>query len=134
MKTMNHAEYQVKHQSEVALRYTIKDAQETIAANPFGENAGYYADESINTLGKLAGDVMSRAAIAYLKKNGKLTLASADALEEPLKRHSRIALPQALEDAKAALDCGMRDAAQLTFKATLALAGIAAAKEVAGAA
>jgi len=44
---INHAEYQEKTRimSDEALRYTIRDCKEAIAANPDGHKAGYYADE-----------------------------------------------------------------------------------------
>ena len=46
-KTMDHASYQrkVKGQTDAALRFTIKDAQQAIEANPSNPNNGYYADE-----------------------------------------------------------------------------------------
>ena len=46
-KKMNHGEYQaaLKNKSWAELEYIIKDARETIEANPEGENAGYYMDE-----------------------------------------------------------------------------------------
>ena len=46
----------------------------------------------------------------------------------------KIKLPEALNDAKAAMDCGMHQAAEATFKATMILAGIEAAKEASRAA
>ena len=47
MKTMNHAEYQrrLKNKSILELEYILQDANETLKANPYGENAGFYADE-----------------------------------------------------------------------------------------
>jgi hypothetical protein len=47
MKQMDHAAYQRKCRGlpEASLRYILKDAKEAIDAQPFGENAGYYADE-----------------------------------------------------------------------------------------
>jgi hypothetical protein len=46
-KQMNHAAYQRKCRTMdvAALMFTIKDAQEAIAANPSNPNNGYYADE-----------------------------------------------------------------------------------------
>ena len=82
------------------------------------------------SLGSMASDIAVRAALAYLKKHNGMTLANCDSLSIQLKRCCVAALPQALQDAKQALDCGMRDAAIATFKASMALAGIAAAKTV----
>ena len=44
---MDHAAYQakVRKMTEVQLRYTIRDAQEAMEANPENPNSGYYADE-----------------------------------------------------------------------------------------
>jgi len=52
MKTMNHAEYQkrLRSRSDAELAFIGRDAQEAVAAMPFGVNAGYYADE-INYVG-----------------------------------------------------------------------------------
>jgi hypothetical protein len=50
-------------------------------------------------------------------------------LGECLKANVKIRLPQALADAKAAIECNMGQVAQQTFFATMALAGIDAAKE-----
>lgn len=46
-KVMDHAQYQLGLRTKTVeeLRYIIRDAQEAIAANPSGHNAGYYADE-----------------------------------------------------------------------------------------
>jgi len=56
---MNHGMYQekVKGQSDEALRFTIKDAGDAIAANPTGKKAGYYADE----IHYAAGELRNRA-------------------------------------------------------------------------
>lgn len=47
MKRIDHTAYPkaLRHKSDDALRYILKDAREAIEANPKGENAGYYADE-----------------------------------------------------------------------------------------
>jgi len=47
MKTMNHTTYpkSLRSKSEAEIRYTIKDAQEAVAAMPNGENVSYYLDE-----------------------------------------------------------------------------------------
>ncbi len=47
MKNMDHAAYQrkVRTMSIESLRFTIKDCQEAIKANPENLNNGYYADE-----------------------------------------------------------------------------------------
>lgn len=47
MTTMNHADYQkrTRRMTVEQLAFVIKDCRETLAANPDGEKAGYYADE-----------------------------------------------------------------------------------------
>jgi len=84
------------------------------------------------TLVESASKIAVDAAIAYLKKQGKLSLSMCNALEEPLKRHSQAALAEALEDAQLAIDCGMTEAGKMTFRASMALAGIRAAQEACG--
>lgn len=44
---LDHAAYAVKvrRMTDAALRYTMKDASDAIKAMPYGEKAGYYADE-----------------------------------------------------------------------------------------
>jgi hypothetical protein len=46
-KTMDHSAYpkRMRSKTDAELRYIIKDASEAQAANPQGENNGYYADE-----------------------------------------------------------------------------------------
>lgn len=86
--------------------------------------------QGVDTLGQMAAKVATDAALTYLERHKALTLVNCDALSEHLRRCCRAALPQALADAKAALDCGMREAAIATFKASMVIAGIAAAKTV----
>jgi len=83
--------------------------------------------ESLEVVGRLAADVAEKAAVAYLQKNG--LAANAEALAECLRSWTKAKLSEALADAKAALDCGMGQMAETTFLATMALAGIEAAKE-----
>jgi dTDP-4-amino-4,6-dideoxygalactose transaminase len=47
MKTMDHAAYikKTKRMSQAELLFVIKDASEALEAQPYGQNAGYYADE-----------------------------------------------------------------------------------------
>jgi hypothetical protein len=72
-------------------------------------------------------DVAIRAAFAYLRNNR--LVADNTALAACLKANIRARIDEAMADAKAAFACGMREAAQATFNATIALAGIDAAKE-----
>lgn len=49
-----------------------------------------------------------------------------------VKKHIRLAMPDAIKDMRDALAANMKEAAGHTFLASMRLAGIAAAKEVAG--
>lgn len=49
-----------------------------------------------------------------------------------VKKHIRLAMPDAIKDMEEALRANMKEAAGHTFLASMRLAGIAAAKEVAG--
>lgn len=69
----------------------------------------------------------ARAAKQYLHAHG-LT-AAVPALSACLASWVRIKIPEALRDAGAALDAGMGLAAEATFLATMAQAGIEAARE-----
>jgi hypothetical protein len=84
----------------------------------------------MNTLDALVTrgcEAAMRAAAEYLRVHG-LT-ADLDTLLACLRANAKIRLPQALAEAKEALDCGMAQVAEATFRATMALAGIDAAKE-----
>jgi hypothetical protein len=56
--------------------------------------------------------------------------ADSSMLAAAIEKHMRAALPEAMKDMYAALDCGMTQIAGLTFNASMVQAGIAAAKEV----
>ena len=64
MTHIDHAAYQakIKNWTPEALRFTIRDAQDAIKANPEGHKAGYYADE-INYCG-MELQTRQRAAVA----------------------------------------------------------------------
>lgn len=68
-----------------------------------------------------------RAAAQYLTRHDMT--ADTTALVECLKRWCQIKLPEALADARQAIEAHMPEAAEITFRATMALAGIEAARE-----
>ncbi len=71
--------------------------------------------------------IVVNTAQEYLRiKNFK---ADETALLACCKSWLKIKLPEAMRDAKEAMDCGMNQAAEMTFKVTLAQGGIEAAKE-----
>lgn len=83
--------------------------------------------QQIDDLGQRAADAAMRAAADYLAIH-HLT-ADMDALCACLRSWSKIALPKALRDAREAIDAGMGEVGVQTFLASMALAGIEAAKE-----
>lgn len=69
-----------------------------------------------------------RAAVQYLQVHN---LEAEDrALTDALKAHVKAKIGEAIDDAKAAIDCGMTDVAEQTFIASMVLAGVSAAREV----
>ena len=84
---------------------------------------------SVESLGTIAAAVACRAAIEWCRVHGQLGNVDIDQLTEAVRFHARMALPDALEDAREALDAHMGAAAEQTFRASMALAGIAAARE-----
>ena len=83
--------------------------------------------EKTDALAQGAIKIAAHGAAMYLQKNG--LRADAAALAECLKSWVLAKLPEALADAKKALDCHMDTAAAQTFAATMLQAGIEAAKE-----
>lgn len=85
---------------------------------------------TIDSLGTLAANVAMKAAAEYVRANN-LKVLDYGAAAECLRSYCKTWLPIALSDAKDALACGMTLTAEQTFKATMAQAGIEAAKEFA---
>jgi len=88
------------------------------------------ATMNIDNLGTLAANVAMRAAAEYVRANN-LKVLDYDAATECLLSYCKSWITIALRDAKEAIDCGMMQVAETTFKATMAQAGIEAAKEFA---
>ncbi len=84
--------------------------------------------DSVSGLAHAAFGVAARAALEYFKSS-KTKPVSEEALNECLKSHIRANMTAALHDAKEAIACNMTQAAVQTFAASMALAGIEAAKE-----
>ena len=80
------------------------------------------------TLTEVAATIAARSARIYLERHN-LKAESPESLAESLRAMVKFRLPEALRDAKEALDCHMDKAAEATFATTMALAGIEAAKE-----
>ena len=81
----------------------------------------------MDRLTEAAATIAARAAGVYLERHG--LKAEPGALSECLKAMVKFRMGEALHDAKEALDCGMRKMAEMAFVATMAEAGIDAAKE-----
>ena len=71
--------------------------------------------------------IAAQAAMRYLETHN--LWADPDALASCLASWVRAKLPEALRDAKEALDAGLAEYAGMTYEATIVLAGIEAAKE-----
>lgn len=90
--------------------------------------------QNIETLGVKAADIMMRGAVEFIRSRG-LNPADVDldAIVRELRSRSRAAVDEALADAKVALENPAMDkVAEMTFAATMKLAGIEAAKAVIG--
>lgn len=86
----------------------------------------------IDNLGTMAAEIAMRAAIDYLKRNGKvagIADAQIDRLLVLIRQCAKDAVGQALDEAGAALAAGMDRVAEATFGAAMTIAGIKAAKE-----
>ena len=86
--------------------------------------------DTLSVLGSRAAEAAMRGAAEYLRLH-KVTITDWDTATRIVAERTRDAIPEALADAKVAFDCGMIEAATLTFLASMRLAGIAAAKEIA---
>lgn len=86
---------------------------------------------SLDTLADLTAVTTMRAAGQYFGTIG-YDVSDYAAASAVVKRHAKEALPAALADAKEALDAGMTEAAIATLTASMRIAGIKAAKEIAG--
>lgn len=81
-----------------------------------------------NGLVDAAVTIGTRAAAEWFRSHPEARRDDA-AFAECLRANLKIRLPEALRDAKEAMDAGMSKIAETTFAATIALAGIDAAKE-----
>lgn len=83
--------------------------------------------EHIDQLANVASIIVAKGAQEYLRVHN--LKANPESLAACCKSWLKIQLPIALRDAKEAIDCGMTQVAEATFKASLIQAGIEAAKE-----
>lgn len=80
-----------------------------------------------NELLNVGIQIVIAGAREYMRKHN--TKANPEVLSECCKSWLKIQMPIAIKDAKDAMDCGMIQIAEATFKASLFQAGIEAAKE-----
>ena len=89
-----------------------------------------------DVLDRLAAEAVETAARGlkhYIDDRGHSTKGiDWEALTDTLKRHVKEALPEALDDAKAAFGCGMGGYAAPTFRSSMVVAGANAGKEFFG--
>ena len=86
-------------------------------------------EEKIDNLGLRAIDLASVAAGLYLK-NKNITPPNYDILLKYIKTEVKSAFPEAIADTKEAFAIGMNEIALETFRASMRLAGIEAAKKL----
>jgi hypothetical protein len=86
-------------------------------------------DSAVDALGTIAATTGMRAAADYLRLNG-VTVADFQAATNVIREEIKAALDGALRDAKAALDANMRLAAEASFRASMAEAGIKAGRRI----
>ena len=81
-------------------------------------------------LAAVAAETAMRGAATYFKSKG-INVTDYGMASAILQRHTKARLPEALEDARQAIDANMGEVAEMTFRASMQLAGFDAAKEYA---
>lgn len=92
--------------------------------------SGAPAERTLDRLGEIAADAAMRGAAEWVRRHPDAPL-NTEALTLALRAHARDALDDALAHAREALNAGMGAVAELSFLASMRLAGIAAARETA---
>ena len=92
-----------------------------------GETEIEHSSSNSDDLARVAVGIAAQSATAYLKTHG--LQASTEALANCLSASVRMAFPKALADAREAYEAHMGQVGEATFRASMALAGIEAAKE-----
>lgn len=82
----------------------------------------------IETLGEAAVTIVAKSAVTWMNANGMKPI-SDEAFFECVKSMTKIRLPEALADAREAFAANMDAIAIETFRVSMSLAGIEAAKE-----
>ena len=89
-------------------------------------------DQTTDRIVSTAATIAMKAAVDYCARNGvELTPDRINALVDALRRHVKAAFDEAIQGAREAIEARMDVIASATFAASMRLAGIDAAKEVA---
>lgn len=83
-----------------------------------------------DALANRAGEIAMRAAADYIRRTAPGANIDHDYAADRIRFHCSEAFPQALNDAKEAIEANMADVAVQTFAASIRLAGINAAREI----
>lgn len=83
---------------------------------------------TIDTLGLHGANMAMRGAAEYIRTHGLGATANLDLVVTEIKRRTPDAIAQAMDDARDAIEVGMKDAAMATFGMTFKLMGIEAAR------
>lgn len=86
---------------------------------------------AVSELGDRGNAAACGAAAEYFRVHG-VKVDDVDAASKAICKHVREAIPEALKDAADAAECGMVAWGIATYLASMRLAGIKAAKEIAG--
>lgn len=86
-------------------------------------------DKQIDTLGTKAAEAAMKGAADYIKAHGLRDGMDLDRVTVLIRVTAKAALPQALADAKDAMDANLYAVAQQTFMASMVLAGVQAVKD-----
>lgn len=86
------------------------------------------SEQQMDELIRIASDTAMRAAADYIRLNG-IAVTDYEQATQALRSEIKLALNDALDEAKKASDCGMDQVAVCTFRASMMAAGIRAAKQ-----
>ena len=89
------------------------------------------SETEIQRLAKAAADIMMGSCIGRMNVVGMNPAEHVEAAVAVIRKHAPNAFMAAMADAKEAFDCNMHDVGMATFRASMSLAGINAANELA---
>ena len=86
------------------------------------------SEQQMDELVRIAADTAMRAAADYVRLNG-IAVTDYEQAIQALRSEVKLAMDEALDEAKKASECGMDQIAVCTFRASMMAAGIRAAKQ-----